>query len=144
MLYTGLRSVNRVYIYLAFGLYFAMFVVAFVLMFILPFAAIWMLFIGLISLVIVIAARLGLLAAEHAVARTILRHKLCPRCNHAIALTERGESQWDCSNCGAAYAADGREQSVEHEPADRTAAELVYTAGEGWTEASEQKKSTPA
>lgn len=145
MLYTGLRNVNRVYIYLAFALYFALFVVAFVLMFILPFAAIVTLFVALISLVIVIAARYGLLAAERSTARMLLTRETCPRCRETITRQTDPEtaSAWKCPNCDAAYTADGAELAVEHEPNDRRAAEVVYTAGEGWTDASEQK-STPA
>ncbi len=111
-----LRFVNRVYPFVAFGVYGLAFVVASICVFTFPLGALTLVVAGVLSLAFVALGSDALKALERMMSRRALRRGRCPACR--MGPVQSVEGGWSCRGCAATFEADGsqREMEVAEEP----------------------------
>lgn len=119
-----LRFVNRVYAFVAFGVYLLAFVVASICVFTFPLGALALVVLGVLSLAFVALGRDALQALERWLCRDALRAGRCPACRMGPVTWEGADSAWTCRGCAARFEGDGAQVSVRDPEPDADGAAL--------------------
>lgn len=103
-----LRLSYEAYLYLALAVLLGEFLFTFIIMFVLPPLAIAMVFVGLVTIIVLVGGYRVLDFFTLAMSRRMLGHETCPAC-HAEMLSQRdGDGYRVCGSCAMAFDARGR------------------------------------